>query len=39
MALNLVPKACGEEVARDIARKIGYTTGPNNYRKMQNALG
>ncbi len=39
MALKLVSEACGEEVARDIARKIGYTAGLSNYKKMQRRFG
>lgn len=39
LALKLVSEACGEEEARDIARKIGYTAGRSNYRKMQKRFG
>ncbi len=39
LALKLVSDACGEEVARDVARKIGYTAGRSNYTKMQKRFG
>lgn len=30
---------CGEEVARELARRLGYTAGCSNYRKMQRRFG
>lgn len=39
LALKLVSDTHGEEAARDIARKIGYTAGRSNYSKMQKRFG
>ena len=30
---------CGEEVARELARRLGDTTGRSNYKKMQRRFG
>lgn len=37
--LKNAAEMCGEEVARELARRLGYTAGRSNYRKMQRRFG
>lgn len=39
LALKIVSDISGEEVAREVARRIGYTAGRSNYTKMQKRFG
>lgn len=39
MLMRMIAESSGEEAAREFARRIGYTVGRSNYRKMQRRFG